>query len=282
MIEVEYLGRLGNNLFQYCFGRIAALQLHWALKVSPLAGFPRTRELISGNSYDSPIDEVTDDNCDRSALMDGRPRRIRLKGFFQRHEFYRPYRAEICDWLTLESPAPAKAPDDAIVVNVRRTDYIDQRWALPYSYYRDAIRQSGASHVIIVTDDPLDPFFWMFREFSPQFMCADGLSALAFLVSARRLVMSQSSFSWWASFLGNMDEVFAPLPAFGIWTWDHVNLIERDRFRCIRCGEYEPTRLVAQYRKLVLLYQKAIVHFPHLRIAAAGINAAIIRYSRRM
>ncbi len=38
MIEVRYKGRLGNNLFQYCFGRILAESLGFTLKAEYIEG----------------------------------------------------------------------------------------------------------------------------------------------------------------------------------------------------------------------------------------------------
>ena len=42
MIDVKYNGGLGNNLFQYCFGRILAERLGYALAAPPIPGFAGT------------------------------------------------------------------------------------------------------------------------------------------------------------------------------------------------------------------------------------------------
>jgi len=51
MVEVVYLGNLGNNLFQYCFGRILAEKFGYQLKSDPIAGFPHTKEIVQGKNY---------------------------------------------------------------------------------------------------------------------------------------------------------------------------------------------------------------------------------------
>ncbi len=38
------------------------------------------------------------------------------------------------------------------------------------------------------------------------------------MTRARRMVMSQSTFSWWPTFLGTPDEVVCPVPSFGVWS----------------------------------------------------------------
>jgi hypothetical protein len=48
MIEVRYKGQLGNNMFQYCLGRILAEELGFALQAGPISGFSNTEEKIGG------------------------------------------------------------------------------------------------------------------------------------------------------------------------------------------------------------------------------------------
>ena len=80
----------------------------------------------------------------------------------------------------------------------------------------------------------------------PQFPAGTAIEDLRFLSHARRIVMPQSTFNWWATFLGDPDEVVCPLPAFGAWAPDgearEATLIERDRFTCLPCPE--PYRMV--------------------------------------
>ena len=56
MIEVRYQGRLGNHLFQYCFGRILAEKMGYKLKADPIPGFPATSVPVEGHDYSlSPV-----------------------------------------------------------------------------------------------------------------------------------------------------------------------------------------------------------------------------------
>ena len=48
MIKVQYGGRLGNNMFQYCFGRILAEKLGYELIASPIMGFDETNQKVNG------------------------------------------------------------------------------------------------------------------------------------------------------------------------------------------------------------------------------------------
>jgi hypothetical protein len=249
MIEVRYKARLGNNLFQYCLGRILAEELGFAFDAAPLAGFPGTGKKIPGNRFETPEEVLTEFRIDFDRLCkDKTARKIVLDGWFQRYEYYRPFRGRIQDWLKLDASPVATPADDDLVVNVRRTDYVTLGWALPFSFYDEAIRRtSKIKRIWIVTDAPKDPFFKRFKVWRPRFFSGSPLEQLEFMIRARRLVLSQSTFCWWAAFLGNPEQVYAPLPRTGIWAENPddqgVSLIERDRFECIECLEnYEPNQ----------------------------------------
>ena len=107
--------------------------------------------------------------------------------------------------------------------------------------------------VWIVTDDSRDPFFGRFARWRPRFCAGTALEQMRFMVNARRLVMSQSTFSWWPTFLGNPDQVVCPVPSFGAWSEQgearDASLVESDRFICLECREpYRPTSSEARHQ----------------------------------
>ena len=92
MIEVRYEGRLGNNLFQYCLGRILAEKKHYELKADPIPGFPGTCTAVHGCSFETPAVCLSGHKLDFNRLIhDKEPARIILEGLFQNYEYYRPF-----------------------------------------------------------------------------------------------------------------------------------------------------------------------------------------------
>lgn len=266
MVEVRYKARLGNNLFQYCLGRIIAERLGWALSAPPLDGFPHTRQPIAGSRYTTPVQVLSGQRIDLEAVVgDRRPRRIVVDGWFQRYEYYRPHRDAIRDWLRFDPaiPAPATAPD--VVLHVRRMDFVQLGWALPFSFYEAALRRLPPSgDVWILTDDAGDPFFRRFAEWHPTFAHGSVLAQLRLMTAARRMVMSQSTFSWWPTFLGNPEAVVCPEPSFGAWSDSgearDALLIERDRFLCLPVAAPDvPTPAEARYQARRLLKRRVIL-----------------------
>lgn len=249
MIQVRYKARLGNNLFQYCLGRILAEGLGWALDAEAIPGFPRTRDAVAGKRFTNNDQFLTGQRVDLKGILENQvPRRIILDGWFQRHEYYRPHRDRIRQWLQFDPAVTIFAERPDVVIHVRRTDYVSLGWALPYSFYEAALEKLSpiADRPFIMTDDPLDPFFNRFSRWKPRFATGTPLEQMAFMASAKRLVISQSTFSWWPTFIGNHAEVICPVPSHGMWADDGTeagtSLIERDRFTCLECRDpYVPT-----------------------------------------
>lgn len=272
MIEVHYnkftyKALLGNNMFQYCLGRILAEELGFALEAEAIQGFPNTMQKLDGIRCREPVQTVKGQRIDLEAILaDRSPRRIVVDGWFQRHEYYRPYREKIREWLAFDPRirAPQDKPD--VVLHVRRADYVKLGWALPYSFYEEALKRLSPQKgdVWIMTDDPGDPFFRNFARWRPRFSSGTALEDMRFMAKARRMVMSQSTFSWWPTFLGDPEEVVCPLPSFGAWSErgeaKDASLIERDRFVCIECREpYIPTKREAWHQMRRALRRRIVL-----------------------
>lgn len=266
MIDVRYKARLGNNLFQYCFGRILAEALGFELHASPIDGLPNTSEAVAGSRHDEPEVVLTGQRVDLDAIVrDRRPRKIVLDGWFQRYEYYRPHRDRIRRWLKFGSEVTVPKTKPGTVLHIRRTDYVQLGWALPFSFYEQALQQvPSVGDLWVVTDDPRDPFFRRFDRWRPKFATGTPLDDLCLMAAARSIVMSQSTFSWWPTILGDPDVVVCPDPTFGAWSRggeaEDAMLIERDRFVCLRCdAPYQPATREAQYQSRRLLRRRVIL-----------------------
>ena len=267
MIEVRYRMRFGNNLFQYCFGRILAEELGYELAADPLPGFPNTSHHVSGNRYLKPTVRLTGHVTDLSEILSDRSKRhIILDGYFQRYEHYRNYKSRIRnDWLiTNLSSYPINTKD--VVLCVRRGDYVPLH-ALPFSYYHDAIRLLHPRRVYICSDEPHDPFVkllvWRYRA---ELIPPDPMQNLEFIKSFRKIVISNSTFCWWAAFLSHGTEIIAPIPVQGFWGPNYKNSLrvyDEPRYRYIQCKEvYHPNvleRAIWSYRNLKAYARDTII-----------------------
>ncbi|MEM7384152.1 MAG: hypothetical protein AAF514_04335 [Verrucomicrobiota bacterium] len=256
MIKVQYRARLGNNLYQYALGRLLAERMNYELEAPRLPDFPVTAERVEGRRFEEPEVVMRGNFIDLEALVAEHDRQcIFLNGYFQHHGWCWPRREFLRGLYRLDpEDRVAAGYRDEVVVNVRRTDYVGLGWALPFSFYEEAIRLSGASRVWIVTDDRWDPFFLKFRPYRPRFFSGPPAEQIRFMAGFEKIVLSASTFSWWAAVLGNPTHAFTPMASYGCWSGedeDGPNLIPDDRpFVRMPVEEpYRPTRAERLYQE---------------------------------
>jgi len=252
MIEVHYKGKIGNFLFQYCFGRLLAEQLGYALLAEPLPGFPGTQKRIDGQSYpDGETIVLSGHVVDLPALLaDARPRHIILEGAFQRYEYYRLHRDAIRAWLQPACTGMPTASANDLVMQVRRDDYLRAiGYPLPFSYYEQVLTQAHYDRLVICTDGPDDSFFKKFKRFHPVLEQRSVMEDFCLMHSAKQIALSQSSFSWWAAYLSNAEKIYFPRSLTGPFSPQRpdINLeVDEPRYVYIQCRE--PYRFSTQER----------------------------------
>lgn len=238
MITVRYMGQLGNQMFQYCLGKILAEKTRqmyvpdqWRNKAgNPLKWnmTPYLRPVATQGQRDGIGPLVID--CqhwfDIGNVFPGWS--IEATGFFQRYERLAPYKDKIRnDWLPIKTDAVVKTDDYAVYIHVRRTDYLGDHLSPEQNCQATTMEEYGAclthfpkaKRLIIVTDDYDDPFLTNFRclglpvEWVRKTWDADWLT----LASCKNLIMSQSTYSWWAAFLGQATKIACPVFPNTFW-----------------------------------------------------------------
>jgi hypothetical protein len=264
MVEVKYAGRLGNNLFQYCFGRIIAEKLGYKLKADPVPGFPNTAKQIEGADYSTgyPVQIITHDSPDKydgdyskvlswknknldlqSIAADITRRKIVVEGFFQRYEYYKPYKELIKnDWLLTDINISDRIDPDDVVVCVRRNDYVLGGHALPLSYYKEALSRLRYRKIFICTDSVNDPLILLLKyKYSAVVQATNTLNDLKFISLFNKIIISNSSFYWWAAFLSNAKEIYSPVPLRGYWSREtpeiDLKIYDESRYIHIKCKD---------------------------------------------
>ena len=180
-VEVRYLGHLGNNLFQYALGRILAEELGSALNcraipdtrgwgvveqlsgivdhfVTHSAAFADAPQSLPGQACDGPqLRYVVGEKHNWSGhginlpylLRHGRGHRIVLHGYFQRAEYYLPYRERIARWLTLpaDDQLPQLGAHDVLVHLRQSLDMLMLDRAIDMSFYVDTLHAFGLNDI---------------------------------------------------------------------------------------------------------------------------------------
>ena len=241
MISVNYQGGLGNVLFQYCFGRLLAESLGYKLNAPEVYGFPGTKLKIDGSVYkDSSVvltgqvveDKLTGHVVDMNKLIQNPPKsHVICDGHFMNYDYYKPVLNDIkTSWLVLDDEyKKIKKNNNDVVIHIRLGDYGPAE-RLSFSQYETILKNyvKEWDNLYICTDSPSDPLITQFQKYgaiihsSCEETWRNGVSPLAtptkttledfsFIMSFNRIVLSVSTFSWWASVLSDASQLFYPL-----------------------------------------------------------------------
>lgn len=153
-----------------------------------------------------------------------------LRGFWQNHLYFHPYRQQLRKLFTPRVPLGEEhtlwqsrlATPDSVSVHVRRGDYVQIGCAMADDYYRNAVKQMQEQHPngrFFVFSDDTDYARGLFERLGVPFTMVQAaspeptLSDLFLMSYCRHHIIANSSYSWWAAYLGQDDAtVIAPLP----------------------------------------------------------------------
>lgn len=221
-----------------------AIQLAVAALFLEIYGFDRIERLSTG---DAPIENVgvfTEENWDATwpfimERMDPggfHHKDLILQGYFQTSEPLISQRDRILRLFTdpklhipitrsgatikdlLETPTPLELHDADIVLHVRLGDYREARLVADPAPQLAILRAVKPPRLIIVCQEPKTDaernYLRLFEEFRPIIQHGTELDDFATLRSAKRILVTNSTFSWAAAWLGNAKERWIPEPTF--------------------------------------------------------------------
>ena len=221
--DVSKLG-LGNRLFQYCWAREIAEHKGFYFKTTPIPGFPETYNDILGVKFfeneliTPPATQIFD--MDK---INNHMGKLIVDGYSQRYEYYSKNKKNIKNWLRIEDEDSYEFPgEDDIVVNVRLGDYqyhLPEGWDLPIEYYEEMLKNEDYKNAYIVCDEPQNPK--LNKLLSMGCILKDNIhygnkkyiADFVFVKNAKKLIIANSTFSWWAAFLGE-SKVYYPCIKF--------------------------------------------------------------------
>jgi len=260
VIEVRYRNAFGNNLFQYAIGRLLAEERGVGMVCSQatrrmtggqvglpqvLDAFVDLPQTLPGPSYLHPqtrfvLGERGDWNgqgFDRAALRaDSRQQRIVLDGFFQIADWYAPHVDRLRKWFAMRpQDLPCPAPDD-VAIHIRRGDYWRHGGVLDASWYADRLDQMNPGKVVVFGVGIDEQIRTALKPWNPVYSTGDVLSDFALMQRFERIILANSSFSWWAALLSHA-QVWHPLPVRFLWSpeFGAPNLVPKlDRWHVVK------------------------------------------------
>jgi hypothetical protein len=125
----------------------------------------------------------------------------------ERSIYYLPFRTIL---RHIFEPALKLPPSNEVAVHIRGTDTRDHLGVrVPLDYYQRALDLTGRENAVIYTDDPdwhaYDALGLPIKHGTP-------LEDFAAIMAAQRIIVSKSSFAWWAAYLSCAETVVQPEP----------------------------------------------------------------------
>ncbi|WP_438961026.1 alpha-1,2-fucosyltransferase [Nereida sp.] len=252
MIRSKIIGGLGNQLFQFSCARALAEDLNQSL-VLDISGFQKYKlrqPLIL--KFDLPKNIAVLSNKQLSLILDVKDKSLgryykekqiafdpvytmlkkpaTLRGYFQSEMFFSRHADIIRSELKITSVKSMSIRQSwrceiVAALHFRRGDYLNEAdfGLCSKDYYLNGMSMLRAMFpgikFVAFTDDP----DWFFREsdLSDEVICASGqgltdLEEFSLMMSCDHFVIANSSYSWWAAWLGGAlgKKVIAPSPWF--------------------------------------------------------------------
>jgi hypothetical protein len=218
-------GRFGNTLFQYTAAKLLAhflgAKVHNPLSPAdfhnivapekhPVARPTRT---IGDREFKSLLQHIGDGDA-VAELLNGGSRSLLCAGYFQYAWLLDKYQDIARTFFTL---ANYETNDRDLAMHVRLGDFVFQRsnsGIIDYNRYVDILRRKSFGELYIVTDRPKssaeERYLRKFDEFNPTVVSNSPIDDFEFLRRFRRIILSNSTFSWWAAYLGAAEEIVLP------------------------------------------------------------------------
>lgn len=206
-VEVEYIGRFGNNLFQYVAARLFAKDNDLAMRTPWIhPEVLEARPHVHENLVPDHFPEIRLGDADQVLGKPWRPGNYRLSGFFQYVDWYRDRRDEIRRLFRLHEVRVRG--EDEIAMHVRREDYLHHQIAIDASWYEWILKGQKFRKLTIIGKDIEPQWLEPFRKWVPEVIQGPARECFHLLRSFERVILSNSTFAWWAAFLGIPSQVY--------------------------------------------------------------------------
>lgn len=221
-------GRMGNRMFQYAFGYLLANQKGVPLYTEGLPNFniaPTPYSIIETPCIETIHYGNNHVNYEELLKYD---KNIVINSFVQKALYYKAFRNKL---RTAFNIIPKQIINsNKLVLHIRETDYKDIGCFLGYENYKKLIDQIGLNEVIVVTDNSnCDTVQMLLKDgctlntqgYVDKFDTVSddrAMNDFYTLLYSENIAISQSSFSWWAAFLGFHKKVYFPyIGQVSIW-----------------------------------------------------------------
>jgi len=270
MITGRYIGRLGNNMFQYATYYAISRKTNYLLKSPFIKDFPNTSTVFGEKSYETEkkyrIPCKFNYMVDYSKLNLDPQQTIESIGHWENIYNFNEYKEEIKIIFDLPhfpeedykyfiinrkkniyENIPLEQPigKDDLVISLRLGDFLRPNVktnppynVLLYNYFKIILRNIKHNRLFITSDEPFNPFVNEFRDHNPIIIENESaIKTMSFVTKFNKIAISQSTFSWWAAYLSEAEEVYSPISKRGPFSMDRNRI--KDQYIRVHESRYK-------------------------------------------
>lgn len=254
MITVVIQGGLGNQLFQFAYGRALTekgkdviynvsffsdnkkyTKRSYQLNNFLLSDFIKTETISKKQKFTTRVLNKLD--VDRRVRYVKQPNdNYVADGYFTSEKYFSSIRAILLKEIVIKEPSALylewvkriKNNDNAVVVHARRSDFINSGFVnLDETYYKKALSYFGSDMEIFAFSDDID---WLKRTLNRPVIQVSGqglkdYEEMILMTKAKNFIIANSTFSWWGAWLSPYKDkkVIAPKKWFKSRFWYRAN-----------------------------------------------------------
>jgi hypothetical protein len=221
-VRYDPAGRMGNRMFQLAFGYILSKLKNCSVYHDGLPNFeikPSIPNALSNTNTAISTREYGYHHVKIYNLIDTQHNVI-VNSFLQKAVYYTPHLQCLRELFGIRELEQINK--NKLVLHIRETDYTQIGAFLGYDVYKKIIDMSGFTDVIIVTDNSncetvkkllADGCVLNTKGYVDKFTteCDErGIYDFSTMLRSENVAISQSSYAWWAAFLGYHKKIIFP------------------------------------------------------------------------
>lgn len=281
----------GNKVIQYCFARALGSELDYYVNCKKIPFLPNSGNWnFKGQRINTPkiiIDHKSKYRhyVDISELKSMTPCHFNIRSYLEYYPNISNYREQIrSDWCYIPDNLDEECinnnlkvynngkfsrmsidnitPRD-LVVSVRLgRDYLGQhRYRLLLGdYFKIIIDSIDYDRLFVTSQDPFNPILEDLYPYNPiMLQHVSALHTFNFIRRFNKIILSQSTYSWWAAYLSEAQEIYFPITKDGPWSYGadqrakwkdykHDLMVDEPRYHYVSyrdrsiVGDYNTTR----------------------------------------
>ncbi len=170
----KYKALFGNQIYEFCAGKILSEKLGIPLQCPPIFGFPETysysNKLFNKNLPFVTVNQKNLVQTINSIKTDSKSTNFILDGAMLPFQHWQAHNKEqIKQWLKFETPLNFQKNPNDIVLHIRiyKTQNKNYRKLLPLSFYDQVLSSTTYDRIYICTNEPNHPYIQNFKKYNP-------------------------------------------------------------------------------------------------------------------